>query len=1440
MARIAKLRAQRKGQVKREKALTEKRRARQDKLLKLQVTYASLQQDELLLARRAEPNARTVRETLAKKRKTIAREEFSLRADLVTLTKAIDQARATTTKTDSAIANAVKIKISLLEEIGNCEQRCVVSSLPGTLALTASSLADVAQSNRTAIRQAARSSAACRSCGRLENQITAVGRRINERREAETALRSQMTRLDRQRQAIRNEWRTLYDRYADRLLVRLEAGRNESNEQTRDARLDAIAKDIVAVNGRWQRLLTREGQLQDQLMTTGRERDQLSNERRRLRAGLGACQELCLSGERDPANAGLRLASQRINLAPATADCPRCQSLAALVNAVTAELGTAQQARDDLAARFARVEPALEQIQERRRSIIRYAGELADLMDDFRESGDVARAKRELTQMSERSQRLSSDIINILDQREQLERRIDTNADQITRLSILARQRRRELAACEERCKASDGQQVATIERPDLTFATPRPTTVGCERCASHARIIDQFRRLKIAEQAGLTVATATLQLANNRLGTVERALQANADAIRRARALRDRSASERRTLVEGLTSEGSTIRTQRASLRTRVTAAERAREAVVARIAALDVQIGTARDALTACQASCRVVAKAPASSIRDANALLAQAGDIKQSCAKCEDRRAVVTTGARELRADVRRLETALRSQERRARALTDLAPRVEENREALVSGARRWFDQTDDARRTARARTVRADGVRASRLARTLGEAATAYRRIATTRDDANAAIAGKLTSLQTALDAYARCAETCDEQNLETESFDVSEFSEQNPASLIVQPTTPTAVRARCTECSTKADDVNRLARERASAVARIATARNTTRSANRLKQRIAQAERDITSRVTTLTQRRFNASGNAERNEIRRAIATLQGRTEALARVRNRQDARLETATRNIDAARQDLRRLSRALSDARRELSTCDASCAVAENSAPDATDETAEPPASRTADAGDKAKDRLPGVDGAGDGGKRAEDAPKKTAEVSTRCRRCNVFSKRITALEAERKSKAAERDGAIATRARLIKTVREAVSQSRDTTRLIREQRKLTRIIEVRTAAVDRLTARLTRLRASLKRCAQVCEAPGGEGEGSPEIADAGGIPDAAPDTQAPARDTASAPPADLDNIEPHTPRAAKQPRRTAPRRRAAIDPPVRKTETVEVDDSTMLPDMPRVFGALSNLMTGGWETSVEVEAGGGNVWAPETARLTVTDARDRKLTSTTFAATLHARQFTNGGADVAWGTIEVTRADDNRATGDTDYSRIAGVVGVGHEMYGCLDGAARCAIGLKAGIEHMSLDADARNLLTTQDTSIDSTAALLGLWSEIAVPLTTLGSNDEIGAEMGGLALVLKADAHAKAGRASADVNTTTMGATRNAAISETFIGFGASAAAELEWSFGQGAIAFGGKAAIDSMPALDLSIAADPKLQNDSVTSTTIYVRGSLKF
>ncbi|MEO0619942.1 MAG: hypothetical protein AAFZ01_11775, partial [Pseudomonadota bacterium] len=938
VARIAKLRGQRKAQVQREMALTKTRRTRQDKLLKLQVTYASLQQDELLLAQRAEPNARTVRESLAKRRETIAREEFSLRADLVTLTKSINQARATTAKTETAIANAVKIRISLLQEIGDCEQRCVVSALPGTLALTASSLADVAQANRTAIRQAARGSAACRSCGRLETQITAVGRRINERREAETALREQMTRLDRQRQAIRNEWRTLYDRYADRLLVRLEAGRDESNDQTRDSRLDAIAKDIVAVNGRWQRLLTREGQLQDQLMTTGRQRDELSKERRRLRAGLGACQELCLSGESDPANAGLRLASQRINLAPATADCPRCQSLAALVNAVTAELGTTQQTRDDLAARFARVAPALEQIQERRRSIIRYAGELADLMDDFRESGDVARAKRELTQMSERSQRLSSDIISILDQREQLERRIDTNADQITRLSILARQRRRELAACEERCKASDGQQVATVERPDLTFATPSQTRVRCERCARHAQIIDQLRRLKIAEQAGLTVATATLQLASNRLATVDSALRANADAIRRARALRDRSASERRTLVEGLTSEGTTIRAQRTTLRRQVTAAERARETIVSRIAGLDVQIGTARDALSACEASCRVVAKAPAASIRDANALLAQAGDIKQSCAKCEDRRATVKTTAREVRADVRRLETAVRTEQRQGRAVEDFTSRVEENREALVAGARRWFDQTDEARRTARARTVRADGVRTSRLTRALSEAANAYRRAATTRDDANVAIAEKLTSLQGALDAYTRCAETCDEQKLETETFDLSEFSEQNPQSLIVQPATPATVRARCEECSAKANEVNRLAKERASAVAAIASARNTTRSANRLKQKIADAERDFTGRLTTLTQRRFNASDTTERNEIRRAIATLQDRTQALSRARTRQDARLEAASRNIDTARQDLRRLSRALSEARRELSTCNATCAVAEN----------------------------------------------------------------------------------------------------------------------------------------------------------------------------------------------------------------------------------------------------------------------------------------------------------------------------------------------------------------------------------------------------------------------------------------------------------------------------------------------------------------------
>ncbi|MEO0618153.1 MAG: hypothetical protein AAFZ01_02615, partial [Pseudomonadota bacterium] len=449
---------------------------------------------------------------------------------------------------------------------------------------------------------------------------------------------------------------------------------------------------------------------------------------------------------------------------------------------------------------------------------------------------------------------------------------------------------------------------------------------------------------------------------------------------------------------------------------------------------------------------------------------------------------------------------------------------------------------------------------------------------------------------------------------------------------------------------------------------------------------------------------------------------------------------------------------------------------------------------------------------------------------------EVSARCRRCNVFSKRIAALEEERKKKTAERDGAITTRARMIKTVREAVSQSRDTTRLIREQRKLTRIIEVRTAAVDRLTARLARLRSSLKRCAQVCEAPGGEGEGSPEIADAGGIPqtNTDPDTQDATRDLASNPPADLDKPTGH---ASQNRTRTAPRRRDAIDPPVRKAEVVTEEENIVQSGVPRVFGALSNLLSGGWETTVEIQAGTGNVWAPETASVTVTDARDRKLNSTTFAATLHARQFTDGGADVAWGTLQVTRADDNPATGATDYSRIAGVVGVGHETYGCLDGTARCALGLKTGVEHMSLDADAANLLTTQDTSIDSTAALLGLWSEIALPLTALEGDH---GRMGGLALVLKGDAHVKAGRASADVATTTMGATTTASFAESFIGYGASAAAELEWSFGQGAIAFGGQAAIDSMPTLDLSLPADPKFKNDSITSTTIYLRGSLRF
>ena len=92
--KITRLRDKRKSLEARETSLIETRQSKYDVLLKLQARHASLQQDELALATRAEPSAKSVRATLITTREKIEKEEREVRADLTTLDKSIPQARA--------------------------------------------------------------------------------------------------------------------------------------------------------------------------------------------------------------------------------------------------------------------------------------------------------------------------------------------------------------------------------------------------------------------------------------------------------------------------------------------------------------------------------------------------------------------------------------------------------------------------------------------------------------------------------------------------------------------------------------------------------------------------------------------------------------------------------------------------------------------------------------------------------------------------------------------------------------------------------------------------------------------------------------------------------------------------------------------------------------------------------------------------------------------------------------------------------------------------------------------------------------------------------------------------------------------------------------------------------------------------------------------------
>ncbi|MEL6289185.1 MAG: hypothetical protein AAFQ42_00800 [Pseudomonadota bacterium] len=1425
-ARVIRLRALRKARGDAELQLVAQRKKRLDTLLDLQKQYSDLQQDELLLARRGEANAQTVRAKFIARREKISAQEFELRADLTTLTTSIAQARAETRKAERALGDASREHTQLISAISDCESRCLIADAPGLLVPTASSLSDLAQSNRAAIRQAARETTACRSCRRLEAQISTVEERIAERTQEQTGLTARFTRLDQQRIAIRNQWRDLYDDYADRLLARLAESNRESADGGPDQRLDQIARQIVAVNGRWQRLLTREGELQDEIMRAGRARDELFAERRRLRAALGACEELCLTGESDPANAGLRLASARLNLADATADCPRCSRLADLVNAVLAEIKTAQTEAARLQQQFAQIDPQLERVRQERASIIRYAGELAELMDEFRRSGDVARAKQELAQLSDRSQRLSADIIRILDRRAQISRSVDANAETISRLSILARQRRRELDACEARCKAAIADGTVTEERPDLTFAQPARTTTRCARCAIRARLIDQYALLRQTRQAGLVLAERRFALADARLQAVSTAIDANAAAIRAARRNRDRAQAERRTLIEGLQAEATVIRRQRNELRRTQTAARQRRDAQRAGVEEISRLLTGAREGLARCETSCRRAPQTASETLSRATALIARVDDAPTSCEKCSTLRAAMRAQAGTARTAVTALTTANQRAENAAPAATDRADAITQNREAVLAGVRRWFDIDDAERRAARARAIRGDLADTTRLVTALERAGNRFTQAADTRDAANVTLTQALSSLSDAIDADARCADTCSADTDELPPFNIAEFEEQNPERLIAQPATVTPVRARCSECAGKADAITELLRERAQATAKRTTSRNIRRASAALIRRIETAQTDVRSRTTELTRRRFDARTSAERTRLSDDIRTLARRQSALDRARTAAERRATTAERDADAARQDLRRLSREIREARTVLAECNATCRVAD--AGEAADDKPAKPApddvakGATGDKGTgKTADRLADADGV--------EKPAKVSRPKA-CDRCAVFSQRIAVLEGNAEKTRGERDAAIATRRTIIAQVRAALAASKDATALVREQRRLTRRIEARAATLERIEARIARVRTSLERCERVCRDPNATDTPAVATTTPGATPSTRPDAADGDIDVADA---DADDASRPTRRGTSRKRRGAPRvasRRGkrTITAPTRKRSADSGD--------PQVLGTVDRPLVGAWQTEVDVEVGRGRIWLPETASITVDRAtRARSLPTATFAATLHARRDAgDGSADVAWGSLEITRTDDRTPEDGTGYERVAGSIGFGREVAGCVVGAARCAGGVKAGVEHVSLEGAASFGGARETVALDNTSVLLGLWGELAFPLIASPSGPGRG-----LSLIMKGDVHAKLGTAKADTSAISGAGTRSVVIDETVAGFGASGAAELAWDLGTTTIALGASGALDTVPTFERD-GTSFDLDTDVAPSATIYLRGRIRF
>jgi len=1426
VAKIATLRGKQKSLEALETSLVRKRQTKQDALFQLQSRYGKIQQDELALGTSpATTSVKATRAILVTARKRIEREEFEIRADLVTLGKAVPQARSAARNGEKALATAITERLTVMQAMTNCEQRCVVADGPGVLVFTAASLTDIAQSNQSAIRRAARNTPACRDCNRLREQIGDVTRQIAQRKQRETGIRSRMNDLDKQRQAIRNEWRDLYNRYSSQLVTRLNASQDNGEKARIDQNLSRISGQIINVNTRRQRLLTREGQLQDELMRSGRQRDRLNKERRRLRAALGACEELCVAGERDPATAGLRLAAQRVNIAKAEAKCARCGSLARLVNDATAELGPLTTRRDALQARFARVAPALEQIQARRRSIIKYAGELTDLMEEFRQSGDVSRAKRELSQISARSQRLSTDIVRILDQRDRLEERIDSNANAITRLSILVRQRRRQFQDCETRCSAPDTNLAdLAITRPDLDFATPQRARVRCQRCTTLGRIVDQLALIQQSEQASLTVTQAQLKVHQARLMQADRALALNTQSIRNARNNSEaRASSERRNLIEGLQGEARAIRAERVKFLKNVDGARITRDTIRARISVLTTKIRDQREALASCETSCRIVAEAPLATVSKAQSLIRRADNTPGTCSDCDAKATAMREFVADIRSDSAKLETANRMVTRNAGSVTAFDRQIASNRTTVLSGVRGWFNLNRPADRKRRIQSVVTQAANTARLAKKVEAAASTYVTSSNVRDKAQTSLASTLPSLESAIATLQACAAACEREDVAGTGLNLSDFEEKDPSLLVVAPVTPANVRSTCAGCATHVATLNRAALRRARAAARVATARNITRSSGRINRRIAVQNRGIRNRIATIVKQRFLEQNEVRKAALRKRLDILETETRQLDGARAKQESRLRDAAASTDEARQDIRQLDRVIAIARTALDNCETTCKIA------STENGEKPGTTDTGNGKDIA--RLPGgqtppdnaetgrdVADAGTGpdtpaGETGTDKPER---VSTACARCAVFSKRINTLADERKTRRAERDGAVKDRQRLIQTIRVHSGSARARTVLIKERRTLTRLIEARNTTIDRIESRLRRLRVSLARCEEVCNAP-------QEVA--------ANDNDANDSD------ANDSDADPAT-----KPRRRSADRIVVAGPslPRRKSEP-DAPAAT-----PRIFGSLITLLTrdaatsGEWETSVDVAIGGGNVWAPESATLSVLPATsgngDVKLDARTFAVTVTARDFgINGRGAVAWGSLEVTRADARTAltgaTRDTDYTMIRGTVGLGRDIFDCLENGGYCTVGLMAGIEHTSFDDRLAAATASRTTSLDNTALLAGVWGEMRIPLGGFDST--------GVALILKGDAYVKGGYASGTIATAAIAGNTTARASSGFAGAGADLSAELEFAFDQGAIAIGGRVGVDTLPTISQS-GASASIDNDTSTSATVYIRGTLKF